>query len=334
MEIGIHVGAIRAYLEACSKEGIDRNSLLLDLGIPEAMLENGNSKLPLSKMRSLQNLARAAVRTPGLDLKAGYNFAVGTFGPFHYLMQSRTTLRESFLDICRFGHLISEYASYSLTESGSTARFAKHLLVPSQLIDTHTASFCMAAVLSSTRKIIGEDWCPSEVRFRQKKPFDPTPFEQIFGPVVKFECETDEMIFPSSLLDQKLITQDTVLGAVLECFMSGSNVLKCGPRFHERVSQVIMSQFLQGLPTLPQVAKLMGLTSRSLQRHLQHENTSFLKLTDEVRKELARVYVLCLGMAMKDAAIRLHFSDSSTFSRACRRWFASGSQKVAPKAKF
>lgn len=321
MEIGVHVGAIRAYLEAAGKNEVERNKLLGELQIPESILNNGNSKLPLSKMRHLQKLARSHTGDSSIDLRAGYDFAVGTFGTFHYLMQSRSTLRESIHDLIRYGRLISEYASYSLREEGSHARFSKHLLVAENLIDPQTSAFCMAAVLSSTRKIIGENWRPLEVRFRQRHSDSDTLFHEIFEAPVRFGCGTDELIFSLELLNRRVLTQDRLLGSVLESLLSGSTSLHCGEGFVEEITQIIATQFLSGLPNINDVAQQKGLNPRALQRSLQKKQTSFGVLLDQVRKDLAGLYVFRLGMTKKEAGVRLHFSDPAAFSRAFRRWY-------------
>jgi AraC-like DNA-binding protein len=63
------------------------------------------------------------------------------------------------------------------------------------------------------------------------------------------------------------------------------------------------------------------MSERTLQRRLEEEETSFLQLLDDTRRELADQYLGRLHLSLGQAAYLLGFSDQSSFFRACRRWF-------------
>ena len=57
------------------------------------------------------------------------------------------------------------------------------------------------------------------------------------------------------------------------------------------------------------------------QRRLEEEETSFLQLLDDTRRELADQYLGRLHLSLGQAAYLLGFADQSSFFRACKRWF-------------
>jgi AraC-like DNA-binding protein len=67
------------------------------------------------------------------------------------------------------------------------------------------------------------------------------------------------------------------------------------------------------------VAKRLGLTSRSLQRRLKDEQTTFNAIREDVRRELAQRY-LADGLAIAEISFLLGFSEPSAFFRAFKRW--------------
>ena len=58
----------------------------------------------------------------------------------------------------------------------------------------------------------------------------------------------------------------------------------------------------------------------SLKRNLQKRGTTFGKLLDQVRQELAKEYVMDRSISLTEVAFVLGFSEQSVFSKAFKRW--------------
>lgn len=68
------------------------------------------------------------------------------------------------------------------------------------------------------------------------------------------------------------------------------------------------------------VGERLGVGVRTLHRRLVAEDTTFSALVDEVRFALAREYLLTTDLSVTDVAHLLHYTDSSNFARAFKRW--------------
>jgi AraC-like DNA-binding protein len=69
------------------------------------------------------------------------------------------------------------------------------------------------------------------------------------------------------------------------------------------------------------VARRLGTSERSLRRQLEAETLSFRDLAAEVLRDRARELLRRTDSSVTDIAFQLGFSDSSAFTRACKRWF-------------
>ena len=67
-------------------------------------------------------------------------------------------------------------------------------------------------------------------------------------------------------------------------------------------------------------AKEMGISERTLQRRLAEEGSSFSKVLDELRRDLADEFLVDRNLAVSEVAFLLGYSEPSTFYRAFRRW--------------
>ena len=68
------------------------------------------------------------------------------------------------------------------------------------------------------------------------------------------------------------------------------------------------------------IAKRLGVGTRTLQRRLQDESTSFQQTLDAVRTALAQHYLAKTRMTTAEIARLLGFDSANSFVRAFRTW--------------
>ncbi len=71
---------------------------------------------------------------------------------------------------------------------------------------------------------------------------------------------------------------------------------------------------------LNSMAEILGMSSRSLHRHLKNEGSSFKILLDEHYAALSKEYLLVYGYGVSQTAASLGFMDVANFRRAFKRW--------------
>ena len=67
---------------------------------------------------------------------------------------------------------------------------------------------------------------------------------------------------------------------------------------------------------------------RSFQRKLNDAGTTFRKISDATRKELALNYVRDQDIELFEIAFLLGFSEQSAFSRAFKRWTGNSPSEI------
>ena len=75
------------------------------------------------------------------------------------------------------------------------------------------------------------------------------------------------------------------------------------------------------------MAKGLHMSRRTLQRKLAEAETTYLKLVDDTRRDLALRYLEDPRRSITDITFTLGFSQQSAFTRAFKRWTG-----VAPSA--
>lgn len=95
------------------------------------------------------------------------------------------------------------------------------------------------------------------------------------------------------------------------------------PPFALQIRNMILNMCCPELPNFEKVCAQFALSSRSIQRKLTNEKTSFRKITEEIKQELS-IY-LSTGKKMKkqDIALILGYSELSAYLHAVKRWECS-----------
>lgn len=75
-----------------------------------------------------------------------------------------------------------------------------------------------------------------------------------------------------------------------------------------------------GLSALGVVCRTLAVSRQTLHRHLRGEGTTFARLHDEVRREVADALLRRGELTVDAVAARVGFSESAAFSRAYKRW--------------
>jgi AraC-like DNA-binding protein len=94
-------------------------------------------------------------------------------------------------------------------------------------------------------------------------------------------------------------------------------------RLSTKITAHLLANSYLGLPTLDELAANFHVSSRSLQRRLQEEGTSYQDVADEVRKSLALHYLQSRSHPLKEVSYMLGYNELSAFSRAFKRWTGS-----------
>jgi AraC-like DNA-binding protein len=159
-------------------------------------------------------------------------------------------------------------------------------------------------------------------------PEDQRLHAQVFQCPLAFGAARTSLHFSNADLARPVITANPLLVATHEQ-VAARRMQEFGQSHAtQSVRQLILQALPEGEPTRDNIAAGLRISSRSLQRQLRDEGTSFHDLLDGIRRDLAERYLGNERIRLADAASLLGFSDQSSFTRAVNRWFASPPSKV------
>src|SRR5262245_10592059 len=86
------------------------------------------------------------------------------------------------------------------------------------------------------------------------------------------------------------------------------------------VQQIVTRLLPDGYPNVRSVSKMMGLSARTLQRHLSEDGVTYARVVARARCEVAQRMLENPAFRVIEIALDLGYSDQAHFARAFARW--------------
>ena len=308
-------GAIAAALE---QRGIDSQAIFARAGLDIAQTQDPDARYLVTDMTNLWRTCVDATADPAFGLAVPGYASATTFHGMGMALEASATLHESLERLTKLSRLVSNVAQMKLRQ-----RKDKNWLVDWHIepdVRREVADEAMDAFLASlaSRLVPGE---LVEVFFVRAEPGDTAPWREVFfHKPIHFSAATDAMVLTDAAMKRTGQPGNPALAS------AGESVAMDYLQKLERedaalqVENEIRHRLAAGEPKQQEVAAALHLSVRQLQRKLAAQGTSFARLLQEIRHQLAKEYLADPKRSVVDISLSLGFSDQSNFAAAFRRW--------------
>ncbi|MBT4520163.1 MAG: helix-turn-helix domain-containing protein [Halieaceae bacterium] len=87
-----------------------------------------------------------------------------------------------------------------------------------------------------------------------------------------------------------------------------------------RIREILGDDFRDEMPSFDELTSLLNMSARTLRRRLEKEGTSYQRIKDNARRDVAISCLSLDGLTVSEAAEQVGFSDSSAFHRSFKKW--------------
>jgi AraC-like DNA-binding protein len=239
-----------------------------------------------------------------------------------YVWRNAPTVREMFLRLHRYSLLLDEATTNTFRSERGEAILELSAPLDPSCLGRHGNELAMAFIVRVLKETMPASWRPRRLWFAHAAPDDHTPLSAYFRTRnISFGCRANGIALDAADLDVPLTGADPALFALLdEQARSGVEGQRHPDDFQTRLRDHLGLALRDGLPCLDDVAASVGMSARTLQRRLAEEGTHFGAFLDDVRRNLAFVYLVNRHLELSQIADLLRYSDVGTFVRAFRRW--------------
>lgn len=310
------VNAIVRAAEAC---GADRQTLLHESLIEPQVLDTNMGFLSLEQTVTLWQRAEQLTGDPYLGIKMGLGVRPGYLSVLAYTMMSCQTFLEALQKVQRYQRLVSEGGRIEVRQSQPQSAIVYLPHQDGTRFSRHQIESVLVLIIGFARWLIGESLRPSEVRFTHEAPKETNLHREVFQCPLHFGCKENALLLDKKWMTMELPAADPEL---LRLHMAQADQrLRLMDRHttSERI-RIILDAAGHFDWSREHMASRLRMSSRTLQRRLAKEGTTFQEIYDGYRHRAALTLLKDPELSASEVGMLLGFSEPSTFYRAFKRW--------------
>jgi AraC-like DNA-binding protein len=317
-------GYVRALVDHLRALELPLETVLGVLGVRDSDLRDDELRVPHANFAAAFDRAEQLSSDPNIGLHVGQRMRLSQLGIVGHLLMTCGRIDEVFQMHARYGALVGG-APRLETESEQTLRL--HWTRDASVARSrHLAEFVVSGWVALWRWLLGRHFAPVEIEFAHGPPADAQELRAYFACAISFDAAAPCVRLPAQCRSLPLLHGDATLRPTLEAEarkrLRTLSLQRAGadPLTVDVFSQV-SAAIAHGVPELNAVAAALDVSVRSLQRRLDAQGTSYKRLVELVRTQLAERYARDPALSLADIALMLGFSEQSVFQRAFKRWF-------------
>lgn len=301
---------LQEYLKSL---GIDINLLLQKAEVPNKLWQEEINLTTLEYYRLLQEFDKVMSEENIRSLSQISNIQM--FIPAFFAALSSSHGTEAIERFSRFKKIVGPI-ELDVIKSNNTISVTFKFALPNMELPKFTVLNEQLFLLSLIRTGSGEKVIPLIV----ESPFDydEKTIEEFGIPIQK--ADINRIVFDINDVEKPFLTQNNIMWKYLEPELNKQLAEQISEKsFATFVQQELYSAIPSGFFLVEDIANSLGVSTRTLQRNLSAENTSFKQELQAVQKAMAFSY-LKMKLPTEEISSLIGYSDVNAFIRAFKKW--------------
>lgn len=317
---------IAVLLEVMSELGVAPDLVLAQTGLDAAAVAN---PFTLTSSQQFLAAARNAIRCHAADdigLRVGRRLHASSYGMYGYALLCSESLANAFEAAVKYHQLANGLLQIRWVEREGMANwlFPDHGSVTLPELDLRLYRFLIdlqfAVHVTIIKDVMGA-WCvPARATFTEPETPHAAVLAQMLECPVEFDQPQNMLSYPAAWLARapQLANPITAAQVSTHCARLVEEF-----RWQAGITRRVYHELTRTpghFPEIEAIAERLCMTSRTLRRKLELEDTSYSDLLTSVRKALAIDYLTTTLLSTEDVGLTLGFSDAVSFRHAFKRW--------------
>ncbi len=304
-------------LTAC---GLDADLVFREAGLDPGALKNPNARYPVTAMTRLWRLAADRSNDPCFGLTAASYWHPTTWNALGYSWLASKTLEEAMRRLARYSGIISNAALIGFEEQPDHYRLT--IMARPAKLDPHPVLMdaVLATVVYMCRVSYGQAFDPLRVDLTHEGRGCQQARQLFFNAPVHYGQDVNALLLAKAPVCRPLATANAVLARTNDKIITDYLAQVGGQSTVMRVKSQLVDRLPSGAVIEETIAEALHMSLRTLQRKLGEEGTTYKRVLEETRRELAERYIEDANLTLSEITYLLGFSEASSFSRSFKRW--------------
>ena len=311
----IRAVTLLALWQALQRLGLDMATLERSVGAPP---RDPQEAIPVDKYLALWDNAQRLYPGSCLPTALALEVPLGAFGMMDYLAASAATLGGACESLMAHSRMVSE-------DTGVEVHTTEGLVWLTVRADDHVPpsalEFTLAVLVLRLRQLVDTELQLQTVWLPTPMPRDTKLHQQVFAAPIQYAAPVASLALQPQDLQRPLQRADAGLHRLLEQLTAQ---LAVGSANHNGLELALRARLRAALPqgqaNPAALARLLGLSERTLQRRLAQDQRSFATIVQEFQREEALRLLSHQRLGLAQIAASLGYAEQTSFTRAFKRW--------------
>jgi len=332
MSILIRSTVLEGFRDLVAELRGDGEALLRRFSLDRADAHSPTALIPYEALLRLLDVSSRSLRCPNFGARLARFQSLDKLGPLALLAINCRTVEAAIVSVATHLHTYTPGVKMELgrpVRGASCLRFEVDMPPGCTVGRQQMVEFSLAFAVRGLHLLAGETFRPDAVLLRHETSLPANAYRTDFGVAPSFAQEVDALLIAPRWLRQPVRLADERLRRAIDDYLEP---LIQGDRLvlDQQVEQLIVRLLPTGRCNLETVACQLSMHPRSLQRKLEQDGVYFVEMVDRLRRERARELLTGTRIPLSHVAGLTGFSEQSSLTRACRRWFGATPLKLRP----
>lgn len=313
----------RLLLEIAREKGASVTQLVAGTGIDTSMFSSPHARISYLQFAMLIANALRLTGDPNLGFELGRRMQFTHMGPLGMAIMSSATFGEACEMALRYYRTVSPAWAIAARVEGEHAIVTVEEVIDLHLFRTFGTEALITTFAALSRSLAGlgpHEPFAAQLRIAYPKPADTRGYDMLGAREVLFDCGTTQIIFDAEYLRRPLSSADPLTLELAERLCADRLETEALDEGVVGKIRSVLSASKDSYPSLPEVAKTLQTSPRTLRRTLQVMDTSYSKLLDDARRGRSLDLVERSNWSVERVATMTGFSGARSFRRAFKRW--------------
>jgi AraC-like DNA-binding protein len=314
------------------RHGVTADGLLSDVGLRRTDIADPENRVPYVAILGLIERAASTLGDASYGLRLGASYRARDGGLLGFVVLNSPTLMDALANLQRYFRVVGEGEDVEIERGGPHVVLRFRESDPALRRLRHNSEYIASVVARLCREMTGKRIAPLRAEFMHSRPNTQVGYEQYLGCAVRFRAEWDALVYDAKTLSLPVAGADAKLLDVLK--RACRRLLGPEPKKQDLVRDVrelAIDRLARGPLRIDDIARELGMSSKTLERRLGERRLTFSALLDEIRCELAKRYLGETDFRLEQVAYLIGYSEPASLVRAFRRW--TGTTPMQYRAK-
>lgn len=315
--------SLSKYAKVANELGIDPLRMFRQVGLDHSCLNSPDLMVPEAVFAQLLETSSAQAGHASLGLLMGSQWRLSDFGPISLVLQHQASLSSMLRTFKDYDHMMSTTVGTEVVTQGRYSIIQLHLDTERETPGRHPTELGITALMSMCRYQLGKSWNPASIHFSHSSPSSTMSHRRVLGSEIVFDSDFDGIVVSNEDMEALNSNHDSLMESHARSLIESHAPRPAAKSLEQQVRSTLQSLLPHGRHSIAHVAASLGYTARSLQRHLETQNTSYQETLDAVRSQAALRALQNPQLSVSEAAAQAGFAENSSFTR----WFSKHFQQ-------